>query len=279
MRRSHAVPLALASLALVAAGLLAPQSASADAAAATAAAPAAADGAPPGTPTAHSFDGTPTVGAIFRGPLADGHECSGSVIASPTDDLVLTAAHCVYGDTSAWSFVPGYVDGRAPYGVWKISAAYVDPAWQKEGDTQSDYAILRIAPQTIDGRARRIQQLTGANLLGTAPRAGTTITDPAYNAGVDDQPITCTAKVYYTDGYPGFNCSNYQGGVSGSPFLAAGPHGTHVVVGLIAGLHQGGCFDYTSYSPRLTTRVYATYLRAVLHARPDTVVPPGSDGC
>jgi len=219
------------------------------------------------------------VGAIFRGPLADGHGCSGSVIASPTEDLVLTAAHCVYGDLSGWTFVPGYVDGRTPYGVWSIASAYVDPSWQKSGNTQADYAILRIAPQVVRGRTERIQQVTGANLLGTAPRAGTSITDIAYNAGVDDQPITCTAPVYYTDGYPGFNCSNYQGGVSGSPFLARGPLGTRVVVGLIGGLHQGGCYDYTSYSPALTARMYATYLRAVLRARPDTVVQPGSDGC
>ncbi|AMM19514.1 hypothetical protein AX769_04375 [Frondihabitans sp. PAMC 28766] len=264
MRRAPAV---IVSLVIVLAGVLAPQAAHAD------------DGAPVGTPTATSFDGTPTVGAIFRGALTDDHGCSGSVIASPTHDLVLTAAHCVYGDISSWKFVPGYDKGTTPYGVWSIQSAYVDRSWQTSGNTQADYAILRIAPQTIHGRTERIQDVTGGNLLGTAPRAGTTITDPAYNQGVDDQPITCTAPVYYTDGYPGFNCSNYQGGVSGSPFLAKGPLGSTAVVGLIAGLHQGGCFDYTSYSPALTSRVYATYLRAVLHAKPDTVVQPGSDGC
>ncbi|MCU1526941.1 MAG: hypothetical protein JWP75_704 [Frondihabitans sp.] len=264
MRRSYAV---LVSVIVVFAGILAPQAAFAD------------DGAPVGTPTATSFDGTSTVGAIFRGSLAAGHGCSGSVISSPTRDLILTAAHCVYGNIGSWKFVPGYVNGTTPYGVWSITSAYVDKSWQTNGNTQADYAILRIAPQVIHGRLERIQDVTGANVLGTAPPAGTTITDVAYNAGVDDQPITCTAPVYYTEGYPGFNCSNYHGGVSGSPFLAKGFLGSTVVVGLIGGLHQGGCYDYTSYSPALTSRVYATYLRAVVHAKPDTVVEPASDGC
>ena len=171
-------------------------------------------------PTATSFDGTPTVGAIFRGSLADGHECSASVIASPGEDLIITAGHCVFGNPAGWKFVPGYDEGRTPYGVWTVTSAYVDPRWQKSENTKYDYAILRIAPRRIHGRTVRIQQVTGANLLGTAPRTGTTITDPAYNAGVDDQPITCTVPAYSTDGYPGFDCGNYQGGVSGSPLLS-----------------------------------------------------------
>ncbi len=62
-------------------------------------------------------------------------------------------------------------------------------------------------------------------------------------------PITCTAKVYFEGVYPAFNCNPYIGGTSGSPWLAPTPEGV-MVVGLIAGLHQGGCYTYTSYSPR-----------------------------
>ena len=237
------------------------------------------DGPPPGTPTAQYFGGTRTVGAVFRGALDDGHECSASVLASRTRDLVITAAHCVYGSPAGWSFVPGYVSGRAPHGVWTVTAAYVDRRWQASENTQFDYAILRIAPKTVDARTVRIQDVTGANLLGTAPAAGTRITDIAYNAGVDDRPIRCTVPVYYTGGYPGFNCSNYEGGVSGSPFLARGPLGTRVVVGVIGGLHQGGCYDYTSYSSRFTPAVYTLLARAMSHAPADVVRVPGGDGC
>lgn len=244
------------------------------------AAPAEADGGPPpGTPTAQSFGGTPTVGAIFRNGLSMGHECSGSVIVSRSRDLVLTAAHCVYGRPSGWSFVPGYVDGRTPHGVWTVTAAYVDPRWQRSENTQYDYAILRVAPQRIGGRAVRIQDVTGGNLLGTAPAPGTRITDIAYNAGIDDRPIRCTVPVHSTKGYPGFLCSNYQGGVSGSPFLARSALGTRTVVGVIGGLHQGGCYDWASYSSRFTPAVYRLLARAASHAKPDVVRMPGGDGC
>lgn len=265
MRRSYAVLVAV--LLAAAVGLVVPQQAVADA------------GPPPGTPTAQYFRGVPTVGAIFRGSLAEGHDCSASVVASRTRDLVITAAHCVYGDPSGWLFAPGYVSGRTPHGAWTVTAAYVDPRWQRADNTQYDYAILRVAPKKVHGRTLRIQDVTGANLLGTAPTVGTRITDIAYNAGVDDRPIRCSVPVYFTGGYPGFNCSNFQGGVSGSPLLARGPLGTRVVVGVIGGLHQGGCYDYTSYSSRFTPAVFGLLARAASHARPDIVRAPGGDGC
>lgn len=245
------------------------------------AAPAVADPpAPPGTPTAVSFDGTPTVGALFRGPLADGHGCSASVVASPGRDLVLTAAHCVNGTAAGWTFAPGYDNGSTPYGVWTVTHAYVDPKWISDQDPQHDYAILQVADVRRGGHEVGVQDVTGGNLLGQAPRTGQQVTDVAYNAGVVDQPIRCTTSVYYTDGFPGFNCHGYVGGSSGSPWLATNPV-THTtsVDGVIGGLHQGGCYEYTSYSAAFRPDVYALMLRATLHLHPDTVPAAGSDGC
>jgi V8-like Glu-specific endopeptidase len=232
--------------------------------------------APPGTPTATSFAGTPTVGPIFRDGLTQDHECTASVIASPARDLILTAAHCVTGTAAGYQFAPGYDNGRTPYGVWTVTHAYVDSSWLKSQDPQHDYAILQVASH----RSVRLQDVTGANLLGTAPRSGTTITDVAYNAGSNDQPVRCTTSTYLTDGYPTFNCHGYVGGSSGSPWLATLP-GTHVqlVRGVIGGLHQGGCFEYTSYSSSFTADAYQLLLRATLGIHPDTAPEPGSDGC
>src|SRR4051794_39345905 len=56
--------------------------------------------APPGTPTASSFAGTPTVGPLFEDGFSTPHGCPASVIASPRHDLILTAAHCVSGTAS-----------------------------------------------------------------------------------------------------------------------------------------------------------------------------------
>jgi V8-like Glu-specific endopeptidase len=232
--------------------------------------------APPGTPTASTFAGTPTVGPLFRDGLTQNHECTASVIASPTRDLILTAAHCITGTAVGYQFVPGYDNGQAPYGVWTVTHAYLDPAWLRSQDPQHDYAILSVAAN----HGVRLQSVTGANLLGTAPRPGAKVTDVAYNEGIDDQPVRCTVPTYRTDGYPSLNCHGYVGGSSGSPWLASFP-GTSikVVQGVIGGLHQGGCFEYTSYSSAFTVDVYRLLLRAVLGVHPDSAPAAGSDGC
>jgi len=51
------------------------------------------------------------------------------------------------------------------------------------------------------------------------------------------------------------------------------------VVGVIAGLHQGGCYEYTSYSPAFRPDVYALIARATVGLHPDNVPQAGSDGC
>ncbi|MFT4084877.1 MAG: trypsin-like peptidase domain-containing protein [Nocardioides sp.] len=265
-------------------------------------------GAPTGTPSATSFGGDPTVGPIFKDGLDDDHSCTASVISSRSGDLILTAAHCVQGDVSGWQFAPGYRDGETPYGVWTVTAAYVDRAWIEDQDPQHDYAILTVADRT-DGtgkvdrtgarhghsarhsdrhrHATRLQDVTGANVLGLAPRDGTTITDIAYNYGIDDLPVTCTTTTYTTDGYPTFDCSGYVGGSSGSPWLTTVRHGranghgrqVRVVTGVIGGLHQGGCVDYTSYSSSFTRDVHRLLARADAHEPGDLAPEPGSDGC
>lgn len=243
--------------------------------------PAAADPpAPPGTPTATSFAGTPTVGPLFRNGLTSNHGCTASVVSSLRRDLIITAAHCVSGTAAGYQFAPGYDDGATPYGVWTVTHAYVDPAWAAKGDTQDDYAILQVADQKHGAREVGVQDVTGGNVLGLAPHTGRTITDVAYNAGIDDQAIRCTVPVYQTDGYPSFNCHGYVGGSSGSPWIATDPltHRTYVE-GVIGGLHQGGCYEYTSYSSAFTLATQALLLRATLGLRPDTVPAAGSDGC
>jgi V8-like Glu-specific endopeptidase len=229
-------------------------------------------------PTVTNVGSISTVGPLFFGGLANGHGCSASVIASPSRDLVLTAAHCIEGTGSGITFAPGYLDGATPDGVWSVSRVYVDPSWKSAGDTQHDYAILKIAPQTSRGHRVWLQNVTGANILGFAPRAGTLVTVPGYPAGIDDAPISCTNSVYLQSGFPAFNCHGYLGGTSGSPFLARIGR-VKIVVGLIGGLHQGGCEDYTSYSPAFGPDILRLWVRASLGLRADTVPAAGSDGC
>jgi hypothetical protein len=211
--------------------------------------------------------------------LAKAHSCSASVVGSPGHDLVLTAAHRVSGSGAGLLFAPGYVNGATPYGVWTVVRAWVAPTWVSTQDPHNDYAFLQVAPQVIGGQRVNVEDLAGGSILGVAMPSGTTVTDIAYPHGINDEPITCTNRLIYTSGYPTFDCNGYPGGTSGSPLLVTHRGLPTVVVGLIGGLDQGGCFDWNSFSSPFGLRTYATYLRAVFGLRADTVPVAGGDGC
>ncbi len=141
-----------------------------------------------------------------------------------------------------------------------------------------DFAFLVVAPRRVQGRTVQIQAVTGANRLGTAPARGTPVTVPAYPLGRDDQPLTCTARVYFRGDFPAFNCDPYVDGTSGSPWLRRGPHGW-VVVGVIGGLHQGGCEPWTSYSAPFGTDTLRTYAAAARGEMTSAFPGPEGDGC
>ncbi|HEY8300433.1 MAG TPA: trypsin-like peptidase domain-containing protein [Jatrophihabitans sp.] len=226
------------------------------------------------TPTATSFAGNRTVGPVFRSGTGTAHGCTASVIASRHHDLMLTAAHCVFGRGTGWQIAPGYHDGKRPYGLWTVAAAYVPPQWMRSQDAQHDYAVLRMQPQRHGGHREAIQDVTGANRVALAPRLGEQITDVAYNSGINDKPIRCTVPAYYTRHYPSFDCHGFVGGSSGSPWLHDG-----TVVGVIGGLHQGGCTERTSYSSNFRSDVYDLVHRAERGGAGDRAPRPGSDGC
>ena len=79
------------------------------------------------------FAGTPAAGALFQvtpGGLGR-HFCTATVVASPVKDLVITAAHCVYGRRPGdLAFVPGYRNSSRPYGTWIVRQIVVDSGWR-----------------------------------------------------------------------------------------------------------------------------------------------------
>jgi V8-like Glu-specific endopeptidase len=230
------------------------------------------------TKKATKFRGTPTVGALFDSAASRTHFCTASVVASPHGDVLITAAHCIQGSAKGWSFAPGFRRGVSPYGRWRVTGAYLDPQWIAHQNPRRDYAFLTVAPESINGKRTEIEAVTGANELGSGATRGETVTVPAYPHGKANLPITCTAKVYFHGVFPAFNCNPYVDGTSGSPWLATTPNG-RFVVGVIAGLHQGGCYPYTSYSPPLGSHARAVYRRAAAGAKPNIAPKPGSDGC
>jgi V8-like Glu-specific endopeptidase len=199
------------------------------------------------------------------------HYCTASVVHSTGHDLIVTAAHCVLDGTgAAIEFAPGYRDGVSPHGVWAVRQVYVDQAWRTSQDPQHDVAILRVVPHGD----REIEDVTGASELGPAPAPHTAVTVTGYVAGSGGTALRCTTRTYDTDDFPTVDCPGFVGGVSGGPWL----HGRHLV-GVIGGLHQGGCTPATSYTSAFGRAVTHLLARAEAGGRGDTAPIPGSDGC
>lgn len=212
---------------------------------------------------------TPASGALFFPSVAGSsqllhlpHFCSASVLHSTTRDLLVTAAHCVYGTGLTIEFAPGYHDGVAPYGLWTVRRAYVARAWLRTRDPHADVAVLEVAPRG----GRRIEDVTGGLRYADAV-AGQPVSVSGYPIGTGG-PVGCTDILYLTEAYPSIDCSGLVDGVSGGPWLQAGR-----LVGVTGGLQQGGCAD-TEYSAPLAGVLPGLLSRAEAGARGD-VVPIG----
>ena len=122
------------------------------------------------------------VGALFtesNGKLGS-HFCTASVVDSAAGDLAVTAAHCVSGQTAAMVFVPGYADGKTPYGVWPVTKVYTDSAWDASQDPDHDVAFLRLS-DAPDGAP--IEDVTGAETLAADAPAGQAVQVIGYPDG------------------------------------------------------------------------------------------------
>jgi len=106
-----------------------------------------------------------TTGRVFFTMAGTGYSCSGSVVASQHQDVVITAAHCVSDGAghwaTHWTFVPGYSDGREPYGSYPARTYYVPAQWSGGADEDDDVAFVVVGP----GQAGR--GLAGTGLAGT----------------------------------------------------------------------------------------------------------------
>jgi hypothetical protein len=227
--------------ALVAGGVLAPP-------AAATTAPAAQETAPVASTGVLFFPSVLGLFAALRLP----HFCSASVVHSTGHDLVITAAHCVYGSGRTIEFAPGYDRGATPYGVWTVRRLYVDPAWRSTRDPRHDVAILEVAPRG----GRNVEDVVGAHPLGV-PQPAADVTVLGYRLGSGDRLLTCTNQLHLTDGYSSFDCTGYTDGVSGGPWLQGGS-----VVGVTGGLQQGGCGEATEYSTPFGADTVALVQRA-----------------
>ncbi len=220
--------------------------------------------APALTTVARASDGSPAVGALFttsRSGAPTGHFCSASVVDSPAGDLVITAAHCMTGRGQV-VFVPGYADGRAPYGAWTVTRVIVAPQWTSSADPDDDVAFLVVSqPQT--GVA--IQWVTGGERLGIGQPPARPVLVTGYPTD-RDTPVSCRnyARLFSLTQLV-FRCGGFTTGTSGAPWLADVDPGTGLgtLIGVIGGYQQGGLTDAVSYAAQLGATATALYQAAV----------------
>lgn len=217
-------------------------------------------GPPPGTPTARSFRGVPTIGALFYTTGSGAHFCTASVVDSQHGDLIATAAHCVYasGYATDIEFVPGYHDGRRPYGIWLVQAVVVARGWRQRHDPDLDFAFL-----TVVDHGRQIQRVTGGLWLGIDRGYAHWMRLVGYNDAVDD-PVKCESRSHqFRPGQMVFFCRDFRNGTSGGPWiLGFTSRGGGTLFGVIGGYQQGGRYDWASYSPVFGAATLALYRQA-----------------
>ncbi|MEV4747011.1 hypothetical protein AB0K21_11630 [Streptosporangium sp. NPDC049248] len=95
-----------------------------------------------------------TTGRVFLTIKGSDFVCSASSVRSANRDLVVTAGHCVKDGTGAWAdnwtFVPGYSQGRRPYGQYTARRMFVAGPWSRGGDDSHDIGM--VAVNTSDGK-------------------------------------------------------------------------------------------------------------------------------
>jgi hypothetical protein len=204
--------------------------------------------APKGTPRADPFTGSPTTGALFYTTGGKNHFCTASVVDSTAGDMVLTAAHCVYwkGFAANIEYVPGYHDGKQPYGAWPVARITVASGWESSHDPDLDFAFLTTA--SVDGQ--RIQARTGGLTIGFTRWYSEKIEVIGHN-DTDTEPIRCATKSFrFRPGQMEFYCHGFWTGTSGGPWIIGynARYGTGTVFGVIGGYELGGDYEWASYS-------------------------------
>lgn len=93
-----------------------------------------------------------TWGKVFFSAPDGDYVCSGTAVSSQNESVVWTAGHCAanpgaksfYNDH--WIFVPGYDNGKAPFGKFVGRRFFTTRAWYRLGNSAFDLAAIVVAP-------------------------------------------------------------------------------------------------------------------------------------
>ena len=214
----------------------------------------------------HPSERSLRVGALFDHDASGNHFCTASVVASPGNDLLITAAHCIHagkggGYRQDIVFIPGYRDGQEPFGTWAPAQLVVAPQWKNSSDPNFDVGFVVLKPE--DGK--NIEDVLGANQLGIDPGYRNLVQVTGYPSSAD-APVTCAN--WTSEQSPSqlrFECAGFASGTSGSPWVTHFDSRTRTgtIVGVLGGYQEGGDTEAISYSPYLGEEVQQLYRQAV----------------
>ncbi|MDQ1018166.1 trypsin-like peptidase domain-containing protein [Streptomyces afghaniensis] len=226
----------------------------------TASAAVADDGAGPFgvTATAGAVAGSARVGVLVPAGRAHrpagAHLCTASVVRAPYGNLLVTAAHCLDG-RGALVFVPGYRDGRAPYGVWRVKRRFMPRGWVEGRREDSDVAFAVVAPRGGEG----VEEAVGGYRFAAGTATGATAVTLTGYPDSRETPVSCTNKpTAHSPTQQRIACPGFAGGTSGSPWV----NGDGQVVGVLGGHDDGGTTPDVSYSVVLRAEAERLYREA-----------------
>ncbi|MEV0405847.1 trypsin-like peptidase domain-containing protein [Actinoallomurus sp. NPDC050550] len=180
----------------------------------------------PGSPWISSGAVRVTTGKVFFTINGGDYVCSAGTIAGANRDLVVTAGHCVQDAAGAWArnwlYVPGYDQGRRPYGAFTARHLFVPAAWSGRHDENSDVAIVALAA----AGGRHVTDVVGAQTVAFDQPRGAVVYGFGYPTGghYDGERLAYCSGRTYPDRHrltqdQGLRCDMSEG-ASGGPWLA-----------------------------------------------------------
>jgi Trypsin len=208
-----------------------------------------------------------TTGRVFFRLDGIDYACSGSVVGGAEPDVVVTAAHCVSDGAGGWAydwtFVPGYNDGRAPYGTYAARAFYVASPWANGADENDDVAFVTVWPARVGGSLRAVASVVGSQPIRFGHRGSPAAVfgypaEGAYNGGSLDYCEGPVRPDPYGADDAGIGCSMTEGD-SGGPWLSDFRPGTGrgVITGVTSFKYAGA--NRELYSANLGREAQALY--------------------
>lgn len=189
----------------------------------------------------------PSVGRLFfTNTNGEDRVCTASVVDSATENIIITAAHCVYTRLTGWNsnivFVPAYNNGQRPYGSWRSLGKVASTGFTQQNNNKYDQAFVKV--ENVNGAT--IQDTVGSNSMaydaGFIHTGVTFLGYPSqYNGvsnGIARYCIANTVRRYATSDDAQLGCA-LGGGASGGPWYTT----VNATTGTIFAVNSRGSAD------------------------------------